>query len=216
MPRPTKRAAAARLVATYAALLCSPHLGSTRWFRKRSFSPWNLNPAKWPWGHFLSQVPLRAELYRVLLGSTKTIYSRKLQVHILGARANSSGGNGLGEIEDGPAVCNEKQTMDVGLYKWADRGAESVCRKGISVAPTGGTSSFCVILLLTNVTWNGLVCLCNHYTWPWHGQKRFSVLILALHLTSAKSKKSGRPHKTRSLPKPIISQPQPQLIKNNR
>ena len=115
MPRPTKRAAAARLVATYAALLCSPHLGSTRWFRKRSFSPWNLNPAKWPWGHFLSQVPLRAELYRALLGSTKMIYSRKLQVHILRAWANGSGGNGLGGIEDGLAVCNEKQTMDVGM-----------------------------------------------------------------------------------------------------
>ena len=173
-------------------------------------------------GHFLSQVPLRAELYRALLGSTKMIYSRKLQVHILRAWANGSGGNGLGGIEDGLAVCNEKQTMDVGMG-W-QRSRERLQKRHIS-APTGDTSSFYVIeedfakfsglLLLTNVTWNGLVCLCNHYTWPWHGQKRFSVLILALHLTSAKSKKSCRPCKTRLLPKPIISQP-PQLIKNNR
>jgi len=47
------------------------------------------------------------------------------------------------------------------MLAWADRGAESVCRKGISVAPTGDTSSFYVIeedfakfsglFLLTNV-----------------------------------------------------------------
>ena len=80
------------------------------------------------------------------------IYLRKLQVHILRARANDSGGNRLSKIENSLAICNEKQMMDVDLYKWADRGAESICRKGISVTLTGDMSSFCVILLLTNVT----------------------------------------------------------------
>lgn len=136
----------------------------------------------------LPEIPLRTELYWVILGCSTAIHTGELQLYLCGAWINSLSRSRFRELVYHPAICKSVQAVDWLLHHWTEREAKRVCRKArkLSSSRDGGRYySDCLVSVdsqQNSTVGNVLACLGIYGFAPAHTKYRgFNTLYPSTH-----------------------------------